>query len=312
MPLAPISLEAMEKIGHGLERPEDVVVSKTGRVFVSDHLCSCAEILPDGSLKRIGPKGGAPNGINIDAQGQIVVANFGLFDQEPGPLQRLDPETGALENLVEEIGGKQLTSSNYPIIARDGTIWCTHSTFAPTWMEAFDGRTDGFVFRLAPGGEARIEAEGLQFANGCCLDPDENFLYVNQTSGGNVLRFPIQSDGGLGKAEAYGPVLGVIPKELKLSTPAEMANWAFTDGNGFDQEGNLWVTLPVANKLVAITPQREVITIAHDPSGETLSQPTNISWGGADLCDLYVGSISTPYVLKTRSPVPGMPLIHQR
>ena len=43
-----------------------------------------------------------------------------------------------------------------------------------------------------------------------------------------------------------------------------------------------------------------------------MRNPTNVSWGGADLCDLYIGSIATDYVVKVRSPVPGMPLVHQR
>jgi gluconolactonase len=40
--------------------------------------------------------------------------------------------------------------------------------------------------------------------------------------------------------------------------------------------------------------------------------PTNVSWGGPDMTDLYIGSVVSDYVLHARSPVPGMPLIHQR
>jgi gluconolactonase len=40
--------------------------------------------------------------------------------------------------------------------------------------------------------------------------------------------------------------------------------------------------------------------------------PTNVSWGGRDLRDLCIGSIRKNYVLHARSPVPGMPLVHQR
>lgn len=317
MPLAPIPLEAMEKAGIGLDRPEDVVISREGRVFASDHQCAVAELLPDGGLKRIGARGGAPNGINMDAKGRVIIANFGIYDLEPGPLQRLDVETGELETLAGEVAGKNLTSCNYPIVARDGTIWTTHSTFAENWPQALDGRNDGFVFCYTPKGEVKLAAEGLCFANGCCLDEDEAFLYVNQTSKGNVVRFPILEDGcSLGAREEYGPVLGIIPDRpanpQQLPSPEEMANWAYTDGNGFDVEGNLWVTLPAANKLVAITPEREVITIAHDLTGEILNHPTNVSWGGADMRDLYIGSIRANYVVKTRSPVAGMKLIHQR
>jgi gluconolactonase len=85
----------------------------------------------------------------------------------------------------------------------------------------------------------------------------------------------------------------------------------YTDGIGMDAEGNLWVCLPAANKVVAITPAGEKVTLIHDPSGEVVNHPTNVTWGGADLRDLYIGSIRADYVLKTRSPVAGLALVHQ-
>jgi gluconolactonase len=316
MTLAKIEIKAMEKVGLGLSRPEDVVVSKEGRVWASDLESACAEILPDGSLNRVGHAGGAPNGINMDAEGRIVIANYGVFVGEPGPLQRLDVETEEVEVICAEVEGETLSACNYPIIDSQGNIWCTHSTWARPWPKALDGRADGFVFKVTPQGEVFKAAEGIKFANGCCLDAEEKYLYVNQTSGGNVLRFEILADGNLGPAQDYGPMLGIIPSgpvsRDKPPTPAEMANWAYTDGNGFDVEGNLWVTLPSANKLVAITPDLEVFTVAHDPTGEVLRDPTNVTWGGDDMRDLYVGSLRTDYVLKARSPIPGLRMVHQR
>lgn len=316
MPLAVIETRDMEKIGLGIARCEDVVVSKDGKVWASDQASACAEILPDGSLRRVGQAGGAPNGINMDAQGRIIIANFGVYEGEDGPLQRLDVDTGEIESLASEIDGQTLTACNYPIVAKDGTIYCTHSTWANPWPKALDGRTDGFVFRVTPDGAVEKLADGLKFANGCCLDEDESHLYVCQTAGGNVARYPLLADGRLGAREDYGPVLGTFPTAQadpdNLPTPADMADWPYTDGNGFDVEGNLWVTLPAANKVVAITPQREVVTIAHDPTGEVLNDPTNVTWGGADMKDVYFGSIGTDYVIKARSPVAGMKLIHQR
>ena len=315
MPLSKIDLSTMEKFGRGLDRPEDVVVSREGRVFASDQQSAVAEIFADGSIKRIGKAGGAPNGMNMDREGRIIIANFGIFNQSPGPLQRLDVDSGIVENLVDEVEGKALTSSNYPIVAKDGTIWCTHSTFAQFWPEALDGRKDGFVYSWKEGeGGSAMLAPGLQFANGCSLDAAEEYLYVNQTSGGNVVRFPIKN-GKLGAQESYGPVLGVIPKIVDptaLPPQEERGNWAFTDGNGFDVEGNLWVTLPSANKIVAIQPNGEVFTIAQDIEGKVLTDPTNVSWGGKDMKDLYIGSLYANYVVKTRSPVAGLKLAHQR
>ena len=43
-----------------------------------------------------------------------------------------------------------------------------------------------------------------------------------------------------------------------------------------------------------------------------LNSPTSVAWGGADMRDVYIGSIGAPYVLKGRSSVPGMPMVHQR
>jgi gluconolactonase len=52
--------------------------------------------------------------------------------------------------------------------------------------------------------------------------------------------------------------------------------------------------------------------VIHDPSGDVVNHPTNVTWGGDDLRDLYVGSIRADYVLRARSPVAGQPHIHQR
>jgi gluconolactonase len=311
MPLTPISLDSVRKIGVGLQRPEDVVVSRDGRVWASDQASACAEILPDGSLRRVGKAGGAPNGINMDREGRIVIANF--FD---GPVQRLDVETGEVTTVASEIEGVRVAHANYPLCDSHGNIWCTNSTFADPWEMALDGRADGFLFRVAPDGSARILAEGIQFANGIALDAGENNVFVCQTTACNVMRYPILADGSLGAPEQYGPVLGprIPPEALAQGALSQelLVTLGVTDGCGFDEEGNLWVTLVTANRIVAIRPDGEVVTMLEDPTGELMNHPTNVSWGGADMRDLYIGSIVKDYVLHARSPVPGMKLVHQR
>lgn len=311
MPLHPISLSSVRKIGIGLARPEDVVVSRDNRIWASDQQSACAEILPDGSLRRVGAAGGAPNGINMDVDGTILIANF--FD---GPLQRLDPATGEVTTVVEEVDGVRLAHSNYPIVDSRGNVWCTNSTDAEPWEAALDGRSDGFLYRVARDGSARIVARGIQFANGVALDADESHIYVCQTTGCNVLRYAIRADGSVGPAEPYGPQLGARIPDGALAEgmpPVEvLRTLGLTDGCGFDAEGNLWVTLVTANKIVAIRPDGEVVTMLEDPDGAVLNHPTNVSWGGADMRDLYIGSIAVDYVLHARSPVPGLPLVHQR
>ena len=309
MPFAPIPVDAFQKIAVGIDRPEDVVVGADGRVFASDHQSAVAEIFPDGSFRRMGPQFGAPNGINMDLQGRVLIANFGIYDRMEGPLERFDPATGVRETLVAEVGGRRLTSANYPVLDRAGNIWCANSTHAETWPQALDGRDDGFIFVLRPDGSAEIVADRLKFPNGMALSADERFLYCAQTSGADVMRFAVLDGGRLGPGERYGPVLG------KLQDPADPAvdhnDLGYTDGVGLDAEGNLWVCLPAANKVVAIAPDGSVFTVLHDPSGEVVNHPTNVTWGGPDLKDLYIGSIRANYVLKARSPVAGQPHVHQ-
>jgi len=43
-----------------------------------------------------------------------------------------------------------------------------------------------------------------------------------------------------------------------------------------------------------------------------MSWPTNVSWGGRDMRDLYIGTIRRDCVLHARSPVPRLPLVPQR
>ncbi|MCR5873227.1 SMP-30/gluconolactonase/LRE family protein [Phenylobacterium sp. J426] len=239
-----------------------------------------------------------------------MIANFGIYDRQDGPLQRFDPASGEHETLLAEVEGRRLTSANYPVIDRSGNIWCANSTHAETWPQALDGREDGFIFVLRPDGSADVVAEGLKFPNGLALAADETHLFCAQTSGADVLRFPVLDGARLGPGERYGPVLGRLmrPGEAVDSHGGDLG---YTDGIGFDSEGNLWVCLPASNKVVAITPSGEVETVIHDPSGKIVNHPTNVTWGGADLKDLYVGSIRADYVLKARSPIAGQPQIHQ-
>lgn len=314
MKLKPIELAACRKVGVGVKRPEDVVVARDGTVWMSDQHSACARLLDDGSLLRVGDAGGAPNGINMDLDGRILIANFGGPETGFGPLQRLDPKSGNVEILCSKINGQRLYGANYPLMDSRGRIWCSHSTWGPA-DAAFAGQDDGLVFRYDPNGGVTVVAEGIKFANGIALDFDERNLFVCQTTGCDVLRYPVAVDGSLGSPTRYGPKLGLSILEVQDRRPLTSeirSQLGATDGCGFDEEGNLWVTLVWANKVVAITPTGEVVTMLSDPEGRTMRSPTNVSWGGPDMRDLYIGSVASDYVLHVTSPIPGMRLVHQR
>jgi sugar lactone lactonase YvrE len=313
--VAAISITDLEPVGEGIDRPEQVLVTREGSVYASDKSSAVAEILREGGVRRIGHAEGEPNGIALTAEGKFLIANFG-----EGKLQELDPTTGAIRVLASEtVEGRLLKWLNYVLVDSTGTIWCSVCTVNPDLTETLtNGAVDGYIFRISPSdGVPQVVADSVNFPNCMALDRDEEYLYVVRTAAGDVVRFRIEGD-KLGPEEQYGPPLGergaVVSGEFAAETDDLSAGVGMhmADGCGFDAEGNLWVTLIMANRIVAVTPEREVVSIAEDVEGALIRQPTSFAWGGADMRDVYIGSIATPYVLRGRSSIPGMPMVHQR
>lgn len=144
----PITVTGLRKIGEGVQRPEQVLVARDGRVYASDKASAVAEIRSDGSVRRIGNAGGEPNGIALDSKGRFIIANFGL-----GQLQRLNPGTGEIEVLLaDRIEGRLLKWLNYVLVDSSGALWASVCTAT----EDFDhtiayGVADGFLVRGRPG-----------------------------------------------------------------------------------------------------------------------------------------------------------------
>lgn len=315
--LRPIPLTALERTVPGLRHGETVVATRDGRLYVSNADSACAIVAPDGRVRHVG-KAPAPNGIAMDARGRIVIANFGLGRQLAGPLQRLEPATGAIETLADAVNGRPLVACNFPVVARDGSIYCTHTSWGPTMDDCIDPRNDsGFILRVEPSGRVSVARDGLPTPNGCCFDADERYLYVAQIGRGNIVRLRRRADGTLDAPEPWGPKLGETPEHASARAIIESPIAARTqlghpDGIGFDAEGNLWVTLVLANRIVAITPSQRVVPVLEDPTGEMLALPTGLTWGGPRLEELYIACAARDYVVRAPSPVPGLPLVHQR
>nr|WP_087574018.1 SMP-30/gluconolactonase/LRE family protein [Sphingomonas sp. CDS-1] len=310
-PPKPLSLADFTLVRGDLDTPEGIASSPDGRLFISNGGGAIGILERDGTLRQIG-KALAPNGVAVDREGRVIVANMGLLKQMPGPLQRIDVTTGTVETLVSELEGRQLVASNGPATARNGDIYCTHSTWGPLGNI---GTTtpSGFIYRVAPDGKASIVTRDLRGVNGLCLDREERFVYASLTAEGRIRRWRRQADGSLTDPQDYGPQLGVVvpdhqAKDIRTMPTTERAVLGYCDGIAFDQAGNLWVTLPFANRIVAITPDGRKVDIIHDPEGKMLSSPTNLCWGGADLRDLYVVSRASGMVVKAHTDVAALPL----
>ncbi len=312
----PVEVTGLDPVGRGVDRPEHVVVAGDGRVFASDKASAVAELIDENTIRRIGQAGGEPNGIAMDRNGHFLIANFGS-----GMLQDLDPETGEITaTLSNQLDGCPLRWLNFVLVDSIGALWFSVSTMADDLGDTLArGTADGFLVRVPPDRqEAHVVATRVNFPNCMALDRNEDYLYVVRTLTADIVRYPIRGQ-TLGTAEPFGPKLGSRrPDEYGpnagrlLADPDVGRRWGMADGCAFDADGNLWVTLVLANRIVAIAPDGRATVILDDPDGTLIQAPTSIAWGGPDMRDIYIGSIRTPYVLKGRSSVAGLPLVHQR
>jgi len=311
-----IHIDDLEAIGHGIERPEQVLVARDGAVYASDKASAVARVLAPGGLDRMGDAGGEPNGIALTGDGHFLIANFGL-----GALQDLDPLTGAIRVLAQDkVGDRPLQWINYVLVDSSGALWVSVCSRNPDLRHTIaHGRPDGYIFRMdGPDSPPEVVADEVNFPNCMALDRDEEYLYVVRTLKADVVRFARRGT-RLGPEEQFSPPLGGRRDDeygehaaALIADRAVTRRWGMADGCAFDAAGNLWVTLARANRIVAVTPDRQVATIAEDPPGALLSGPTSVAWGGDDMRDVYIGSLETPYILKGRSSLPGMPMVHQR
>jgi gluconolactonase len=283
-----LNLDAFRPVGSGLQRPEGICVDSSGIVWAADRNTLLARIAMDGSVQRYGQGGAIPNGLAVDLEGRILIAEY-----QHGTLRRFDPRTQRTEILLTESGGRRITRANYPAIDREGRIWCTSSTAMEDDLAALKTKADdGFVFVLEADGRSRIVAEGLHFANGLAFSKDFQWLYIVESSTRRIVRSRVLPGGRLGSIERFGPELEATP-----------------DGIGFDEGENLWVTLLIEKSaLVILDRSGSVYTVVEDPAGTVLGRPTNVSFGGLDLCDLYVGSLDRDAVLHARVELPGVAL----
>ena len=222
---------------------------------------------------------------------------------------------------MDQIDGKPLGKVNFVLRDRRDRLWITISTRINPWSEAINSRlADGYIVLLDERGP-RVVADGFQFTNEIRLDAEERWLYVAETCGKRVTRLRVQPDGSLTDREIYGPSnlgFGVI------------------DGIAFDAFGNLWATMIFADRLVAITPNGDLLELLDDgdPAGtaefervfatgqsvpfETLMQSggricpwlASVTFGGPNLQTVYLGGLRATSIPYARSPVAGLAMVH--
>ena len=187
--------------------------------------------------------------------------------------------------LDGELDGRPLKWLNFVLVDSVGALWCSVSTMAEDLVDTIArGTADGFIFRVAPDRQsASVVAEAVSFPNCMALDRNEDYLYAVRTVAADVVRFAIRGE-TLGAQEQFGPPLGGRrPDEFGpdhgrcLADPHVGRQWGMADGCAFDADGNLWVTLVLANRVVAISPDGRATVVLDDPDAAVVSGPTSIA-----------------------------------
>ncbi len=318
--------------GSGLQRPECILAEADGTLWTADAR-GVMRIGADGEQTLIrqqtGPAegerplnaqslvlgGSLPNGIAFNRDGDILIANFGSDALE------LMTRSGQCRTLYTELDGQPLGKMNFVLSDSQGRIWFSVTTREVPWTKSINAKTaDGYVGLIDERG-IRIVADGFVGTNEIRLDADEQWLYVAETNARRISKLRVQADGSLTDRQVHGPEdLGGFP-----------------DGFAIDAVGNLWVTLILTERLIAITPEGEVLTLLDDGrpealalyeqhyragtttpelmaacKGELAPMMASIAFGGPDLRTVYLGSLAGSTLPCFRSPVAGLPLAHWR
>ena len=159
-----ITVDALQPVGHGLHRPECVLATPSGEVFVPDWRGGVTRIAPDGSQQTWLARAPAielrPNGIALTRDGSFLLANLA----DSGGVWRLRRD-GELEPFLTEIDGVPLPPVNFVVEDSQERTWISVSTRKVPRQQAWrPDVADGFVVLVDRHG-ARIAADGLHYTN---------------------------------------------------------------------------------------------------------------------------------------------------
>ena len=228
-----------------------------GDLYAADWRGGVSHILPDGTQKFYGGSlpGGRPlrpNGVALRRNGTFLLADLGHTEGGVFVLNR----EGSTRPFLVEVEGEALPPTNFVSEDARGRVWITVSTRKhPRWLDSRPDADTGFII-LADAKGARIVADGLGYTNEALVSPDGGWLYVNETFGRRLSRFPLRSDGSLG------------PKEVVTT----FGKGTFPDGLTFDCEGHVWVTSIVSNRVLRIGPDGSQQAVLED------ADPAHIEW----------------------------------
>jgi gluconolactonase len=244
----------------------------------------CTDI-PMGRVYRISPRGeweivveydGEPNGLKIDREGRIFIA-----DHRNGILL-LDEKAGKVVPFLEGPGKQRFKGVNDLIFARNGDLYFTD--------QGQTGLHDptGCVYRYTPSGRLDCLIDTIPSPNGLVFNVRETSLFVAVTRANSVWRIPLDESGVISKVGLFVQLFSAGP-----------------DGLALDEEGNVAVTHPGLGIVWLFSKRGVPLYQVNSRAGE---MTTNLAYGGEDRKTLYIVDSAKGNILTARMPVAGKPM----
>ena len=249
--------EGWELVGEGYGFTEGPAVNAKGEVFFQDiPNAKTYKIGIDNKLELYITDSKKASGTTFSTTGDMIT-NTGGWSEPPSKQVISYKDAKTIKLVADGI------SSNDLIMAFNGNIYMTSP----------DGREKpSKLYLIRPNGERVVVDEGLKFANGICLSPDQAQLYVTESTSHWVWVYQIQPDGTLAHKQKFG--------WLHVRDVDENA---WSDGLKCDREGRVYVTtlsgIQVMDQLGRVN--------AIIPTPKTKGQVSNLCFGGPNFDILY-------------------------
>ena len=255
-----IDTEGWELVGENYGFTEGIAANEKGEVFFQDvPNAKTYKIGLDGKVELYITDSKKASGTTFSTAGDMITIT-GAWHQPPARQVHQYRTSRAYAVIADETPGNDIT------VAFNGNIYVTSP----------DGRErPSKLYLIKPNGERRVVDEGLKYANGLCLSPDQTQLYVTESATHWVWAYQIQPDGSLSHKQRYG----------WLHVRDEDEN-AWGDGLKCDSDGRIYVAT-LSGIQVMDQPGRVNAII---PVPETKGDISNLCFGGANFDVLYVSS----------------------
>ena len=179
--MAIFSVDQVEIFGKGVVQAEGVVVDTDGNVYGGGRNGVMYKVTPDGTVSECArlPEGSIPNGITLDREGNIVYCDLGKQ-----AVMKVS-QSGQVSLVADRVGDVKLSLPNFASYDGEGNLYISNSSTATIESVLNEMKTpapNGALVRVRPNGQGDVVVTGLYLANGTAIDPNEDAVYVLEST----------------------------------------------------------------------------------------------------------------------------------